>query len=127
MQRIESLFFGPSGRHGRGVFTAADIPKGSLIEICPVVVLPPEELKILNDSKLYDHYFLWGKKQDRPAIGLGYASLYNHSEDPNTEFLFHYKDRTIYYQSIRDIKAGEEITVDYHAGKLEPVWFRVRD
>lgn len=126
MQRIESLFFAPSERHGRGIFTATAIPKGSLIEICPVVVLPPEELALFQHSKLYEHFFLWGEEQDRPALGLGFASLYNHSERPNTEFLFSYLDQTIEYYALRPIQAGEEITVDYHAGKDGPVWFRVR-
>ena len=32
---------------GRGIFAVQDIPKGTLLEVAPTVVLPPQQLKIL--------------------------------------------------------------------------------
>jgi len=47
------------------------------------------------------------------AIALGYGSLYNHSYTPNA----HYRDigrRSKEFLAVRDIAAGEEITVNYN-------------
>ena len=126
MQRHPALYFAPSPLHGLGIFTAEDIPAGSLLEICPVIVLPAEELDAIHQTKLHDYYFLWGEDQDRPAIALGFGSVYNHSTSPNAEFLVQYDDDTLHFVAIRDVEAGEEITVDYHAGKREEVWFEVK-
>ncbi len=126
MQRHPAIYFGPSAVHGRGVFTAESIPADSLLEICPVLVLPPAELDHIHGSSLHDYYFLWGPEQDRPAIALGFGSLYNHAESPNAEFCLRYEDDAIHFVALRDIPAGKEITVDYHAGKREGVWFAVQ-
>jgi len=127
MQRHPAIYFGPSATHGLGVFTADRIPAGSLLEICPVLVLPAEELELIHGSCLHDYYFLWGPQQDRPAIALGFGSLYNHAESPNAEFRLRYEDNTLHFVAIADIRTGQEITVDYHAGKREGVWFAVND
>ncbi len=126
MQRHPAIYFGPSPVHGRGVFTAEFIPAGSLLEICPVLVLPASELDRIHGSSLHDYYFLWGPEQDRPAIALGFGSLYNHAEPPNAEFRLRYEDDSIHFVALQDIPAGGEITIDYHAGKREEVWFAVQ-
>ena len=46
------------------------------------------------------------------GLQLGYGSLYNHSYEPNAR----YDDRapaTKVFTALRDIRAGEEITVNY--------------
>ncbi|WP_293165511.1 hypothetical protein [Okeania sp. SIO2C9] len=43
---------------GRGIFAVQDIPKGTLVEVAPAVVLPPEQLEILNNTKVLDYYFV---------------------------------------------------------------------
>lgn len=125
MQRHPAIYFAPSELHGRGVFTAEAIPEGSVIEICPVLVLSREQLPLIHRSELYEYYFLWGKKKDLPAIVLGFGSLYNHAASPNARFLPDFSDDTLIITARRDIAAGEEITLDYHAGSEEEVWFEV--
>ena len=116
MQRIPSLYFAPSGQIGRGVFTTAIIPDGSIIEICPVIIIPAHEV---------DYYFIWGEDDDQAAIALGYGSLYNHSYKPNANFSLNLDDRTIEIIAIKDIEAGEEITFNYHGDPdaADEVWF----
>lgn len=107
---------------GRGVFARQAIPAGTIIERVPVLVLPMDEI---DSSLLADYCFFWGG--DTVALALGYGSLYNHSYTPNAE----YQDmwpRTKVFRALRDIAAGEEITINYNGdpNDLASVGFEVR-
>ena len=97
---------------GRGVFARMEIVEGAEIERVPVLVLPASELADDRPlAGLNGYVFTWHR--DQVAIALGYGSLYNHSYTPNAR----YDDRTPQtkiYTAIRDIAAGEEITINYH-------------
>lgn len=124
LQRAPGLYYAPSPIHGRGVFCSHPLTAGDVIEICPALVLPHEEIELLTRSELFGYYFLWGEQSDQCAIALGYGSLYNHSEDPNAVFEPDFTDDTIVFIAQRDISAGEEITVDYQAGAtVRALWF----
>ncbi|MBK7870534.1 MAG: SET domain-containing protein-lysine N-methyltransferase [Saprospiraceae bacterium] len=125
MQRLPHIYFAPSTLGGRGIFTSEFIKEGSLIEICPIIILPEEELPIIHKTYLHDYYFLWGEDEKRCAIALGFGSLYNHSYFANAEYIFDLDENTIDFYSVRDIEAGEEITVNYNGlpDDPEPVWF----
>ena len=124
LQQAPGLYFAASDIHGRGVFCAHALKKGDLIEICPVIVLPQEEIDMLTRSHLNGYYFAWGAAMDHAAIALGFGSLYNHAIEPNAEFVPDYSDATIEFTALKDIPAGEEITVDYHAGAPHiKLWF----
>ena len=129
MQRIPSLFIAPSDLGGRGVFTGEPIGKGSLIEICPVIVLPEKDRPVIHDTALHDYYFLWGNEQLQCAIALGYGSLYNHSTRPNAIYLLDYGHQTIDFYSIKNIEAGAEILVNYNGEPQikKAVWFENND
>jgi len=128
-QRIPSIICGPSILGGRGVFTIDDIPSETLIEICPVLVIPEQELPVIHNTVLHDYYFLWNEDGKQAAIALGFGSLYNHAHDPNAEYEMDFENRNIEIYSIRDIKAGEEITISYHGnpGSREQLWFRIKN
>lgn len=125
MQRIPSLYYANSSLGGRGVFTAAEVPRGSLLEICPVIVMPRAHLKQLDQTGLYDYYFLWGEEEEACAIALGYGSLYNHSYTPNALYLPDFAGQALHFIALRPIGAGEEITVNYNGnpGDDSEVWF----
>lgn len=125
-QRLPFLFIAESPIHGRGVFTAQTLQPGDVIEICPVIVLRPQELTLLDDTLLHDYYFLWGPDQDRPAIALGYGSIYNHSCPANANYQFDFADNSIAFFCVRTIAAGDEITVNYNGDPEDstPVWFQ---
>lgn len=123
-QKVPGLYFAPSDIHGRGVYCSHPISEGDVIEICPVIVLPHEEIDLLSHSLLYEYYYLWGEQRDQCAIALGFGSLYNHSQNPNTEFVPDYGDDTIIFIALENIDAGEEILVDYQAGAaVRALWF----
>lgn len=108
------------------MYCTEDILAGSLIEICPIIVLPGEQAReVVRGYVLYEYYFEWRKESI--AIALGYGSLYNHSEKPNAIFEPDYQNQFILFKALKEISAGEEILVDYHAGNPdEKVWFEIK-
>ncbi|HJW28156.1 MAG TPA: SET domain-containing protein-lysine N-methyltransferase [Saprospiraceae bacterium] len=125
IQQHPGLYFAPSGKHRYGMFCTQDIEPDSVIEICPIILIPIEQAgQIIKGHVLYDYYFEW--KKNTIAIALGYGSLYNHAEHPNAEFEPDYKNQYIIFRALHAIPAGTEILVDYHAGNPdEEVWFEV--
>ena len=103
---------------GRGVFARAPIPEGTIIERAPVLVIPAVEV----DENPYDtvitrYCFQWGA--DTVAVVLGFGSLYNHSYQPNA----YYRDRrnrVKEFIALRDIRPGEEITINYNGSPADP-------
>jgi uncharacterized protein len=111
----------------RGMFAKVRIRKGEVIEVCPVIVLPLKDKALMDKSHLYNYYFYWGPK-NVPAIALGYGSLYNHSYEPNAEYDEDVKNKHMVFTARRDIRAGEEITVNYNGNpeSMDPLWFKVK-
>ncbi|NUO02207.1 MAG: SET domain-containing protein-lysine N-methyltransferase [Saprospiraceae bacterium] len=128
-QRLPSVYFSSSTIEGRGVFTYEPIEEGMLIEICPAIVMPAEDLPVIHRTHLHDYYFLWGQEEKQCAIALGFGSLYNHSYEPNAEYVFDYEQQTIDIYSLKPIEAGEEITINYNGwpDDKNPVWFHDPD
>lgn len=128
MQKAGILYITESSLGGRGVFTAAPITEGSLIEICPVIVLSGEDRNHLDQTELYNYYFLWGEEEEGCAIVLGYGSLYNHSFHPNARYLADFADENFHFVTIKDIEAGEEITVNYNGDPSiqKKIWFKTK-
>jgi SET domain-containing protein len=125
MNQIPGLYITESSTIGRGVFTSVDITEGDTIEICPVIVIPKSQLPIIHKTVLHDYYFLWGEHMDDCAIALGFGSLYNHEIHPNANFILDFDNNTIDIVAIREIKAGSEITINYHGepGDEGQLWF----
>lgn len=126
MTQVPFLYLKPSALGGRGVFTAREIPRGSLVELAPVIVLDRVDRQAIHDTHLHDYYFVW--EGESAAIALGYGSLYNHSGAPNLDFEMDYDFRQIRFTTLRDIVAGEELCIDYTSGDdREELWFFVAD
>lgn len=112
---------------GRGVFSSEPIKAGALIEICPVIVCPPEDRKWIDQTFLYNYYFLWEDDLKSTAIALGFGSLYNHSYTPNAKYATYYEDQEIVFTALTDIPADTEITVNYNHDPEDQtkVWFDI--
>lgn len=125
MQRNPHLYIAASDIEGRGVFCTQPISKGEIIEICPVIIVPPREMKLIDSGILYNYYFVWEQPALTYAIALGYGSLYNHSYEPNVEYLPDYANETLDFFAIKDIKIGEEILINYNGTPEDKslVWF----
>ncbi len=110
---------------GRGMVAGEQIKKGDLIERCPVLVLEKKFTEQIDKTPLYDYYFIWGKNDESIAIALGYGSIYNHSFEPNAEYVPNYEDAQLEFYALRDISEGEEILVNYNGTPKseKPIWF----
>ena len=112
---------------GRGVFTRRFIPKGGVIETCPVIVCTAREYRLLKQTVLINYVFEFptrfraGKcrRYTGTCIPLGFAMLYNHSNEPNATWWACPKQRLIKFKSLRDIQADEQITYNYGWSEYE--------
>lgn len=100
-------------KKGRSIIAQKDFNKGEIIESCPVIVLSPKER--VNAEKTILNYYIYPWKSTRSAsVVLGYGSLINHSFKPNADWKQNFKTKSMVYRTIRKIKKGEEITVNYN-------------
>ncbi len=113
---------------GRGVFALKDFKKGETIERCPILKLTPKERKLLERTFMAYYVYPWKTLNDA-AVVLGYGSIYNHSLVPNAKWIRKYKSLNMIYKATRDIKQGEEITINYNGDYADPDeidWFEVK-
>jgi SET domain-containing protein len=99
--------------HGFGVFAGKDIRKGEKIEECYFI------LSDCKDDIVYDFIFDAG---GRSALILGYGSLYNHSDNPNVDYVINRRTKIATFTAERAIKKGEELFISYGEE-----WFSTRD
>ena len=105
--------------HGRGVYAAQFIPKGTRIieytgERTSWEAAPNDE----NDPHTFN-FGLDNGKVINPEIGGNDARWINHSCDPNCETAE--EDDRIFIDSMRDIQTGEELFYDYALEIDEPI------
>ena len=99
---------------GRGVVAERPFRAGETIERPPVIALPAGDTARIRATRLAGYYYEWGPDCKQAAIALGYGSLYNHSYEPNARFVFHEPEECLEFIALRDIAAGEEITINYN-------------
>ncbi|WP_346319898.1 SET domain-containing protein [Chitinophaga sp. YIM B06452] len=122
------LYIQKTKEKGRGVFTNEPIPAGTVIEVSPVLVLSNSDTGIVDKTKLHNYIFLWGVRETRSCIALGFCSIYNHAYEPNCEYEMDFDAETMAIKTRRAIKKGEELSINYN-GDVEDkseVWFDVK-
>ena len=104
--------------HGRGVFAARRIRKGTrIVEYKGERIDNDEADRRYDDTKMKRHHtFLFTLDRDTVidgaiSAGGGDASYINHSCDPNCDAVI--DDGRIWIETIRDIEPGEELAYDY--------------
>lgn len=119
------LFIADSFNRGRGVFSSENLAAGTILEIAPVIMMSPEERVILDQTHLHDYIFLWGTDETHCCVALGYVSIYNHDYLSNAEYEMDFESNTIRIKTVREIKKGEEIFINYNGtwNDETPVWF----
>lgn len=122
---LNSIFISQSEGRGKGVFTNADIPVDTIIEISPVIVMSAEERKLLDQTKLHDYIFVWGADNNQCCMALGYVPVYNHDYASNCEYFMDFTEENIMVKTVRDVKEGEELTINYNGDWNDgnSVWF----
>jgi len=126
MQRLDSVYYKDTGDRGRGVYTSKLLKKGDVIEVCPVILLPEHEIELIDKTNMFNYYFLWQHKQ--AAIALGYGSLYNHSFEPNAEYVMDFEGEVLIIRAIKNISAHDEITFNYNGDPddKDKLWFEAK-
>lgn len=120
-----------SEKKGRGAFAKKDIRKGTVIDIANVVPLPNKDYKKICKTILYHFCYIWEDPKHKPefenAITLSISQFLNHSFKPNVKYLYDYDEKSIEFSAVRNIKKGEELTVNYNGLVKDqtPVWFEV--
>lgn len=119
--------------HRYGVFAKEDILEEEILEECaylPVTDTHDEELlkhvPPLTDG-LRDYVFSIPEgirekegmyfKRNTSAVALGYGSLYNHSEEPNVEFIFDFAHDLFVFTATKRVSRDEELFISYGYGK----------
>jgi uncharacterized protein len=125
---FEGLYIEKSDGKGRGVFTKQNIAANTIIEISPVVVMSAEERTLLDQTRLHDYIFEWGKNSKQCCMALGYVPVYNHSYISNCEYEMDFENEIIKIKTIRIIEAGEELFINYNGdwNNAKKIWFDVK-
>ncbi len=126
--RHKDIYIGEAENKGRGVFCTSALAPDQIIEIAPVIVMTDEDRKLLDQTLLHDYIFEWTPEGAAMCcMALGYVPMYNHSYASNCEYFMNYDNQTIFIKTVRDIGAGEELTINYNGDwdDEEKVWFEV--
>ena len=112
---------------GLGVFATELIKKHEIFESSPVLTWHHSFLRDyqkLHDNRhiLDDHVFMW--ENSEVAFCLGYGTIYNHSNDPNSLHRVVHDSEwpRIEFIAKRDIQPGEEI-FHHYAPKAGDLFF----
>ena len=118
---------------GKGAFAKKDIKKKTIIDIANVILISNKDYKKIEKTVLFDYIYVWKDPEQKAefenAITLSISQFINHSYEPNIRYLYDYKEKAIEFSAIRDIKEGEELTVNYNGlvNDKSPIWFNVLD
>ncbi|KAF5338980.1 hypothetical protein D9611_008777 [Ephemerocybe angulata] len=97
---------------GRGLYAERFIPRGTLLEISPVLLFEKEEYENHGKYTVLDHYtFVW--PGNRMALALGLGSLFNHFDPPNVSFSLDPATDSIRYTTVQDVQPGDELCIFY--------------
>lgn len=120
-----------SDKKGKGAFARKAIKKDTMIEASNVILIPNEEYKFIAKTVLDNYTFHWADPKNNGEFKIAFAlttcQFMNHSFDPNVVYQFDYVRERIEFITLRDIRKGEELLINYN-GFVEdksPVWFDV--
>ena len=120
-------------KKGIGVFAKKDIKKGTIIDIAHVIPLPNKDYEKISKTILWNYCYIWEdpkhKSEFTNAISLSISQFINHSYDPNVRYIYDYDNNCMEFETLREISAREEITVNYNGlvDDKSPVWFKIEE
>lgn len=107
---------------GRGIVAERAMRAGEIIERAPVLIVPEAQRAALDSTSVGNYIFMWEHDSvaedlyagtGRAAIVLGFSSLLNHSDSANCDFVRYIDAYALDLFALRDISAGEELTINY--------------
>jgi SET domain-containing protein len=103
------IHLGESELSGLGVFAARDFKKDEVVEICPYLKIYKGHMN--DECEVGDYTFEFDEESE--VLVQGYGSMYNHHTSNNLDYFYEESDDMFEYIALRDIKKGEELTVNY--------------
>jgi SET domain-containing protein len=119
-------YLGNTPNKGRGIFTRKRIKAETVIETAPVIIMNNDERLLIDQTILHNYIFEWQPDgQQLCCMALGLIPMYNHAYISNCEYFMDYDNNEIIIQAVRDIAAGEELTINYNAtwDDETKIWF----
>lgn len=106
---------GYSESMGREVIAIKTIPKGTLIELCEILILSESDTIAVNKTELQWYTFKFNSTQD--CLVLGNGEIFNHSDKPNVKYELIHKNGRMMMQfiALKDIPAFSQLFIDYSA------------
>lgn len=105
---------------GRGVIAGRFFAQGTTIEQAPAIEFPAAERATIDGTALFSHYFVnpaqYSKGENIDGyIALGLSSLCNHAEKPGARVTWRRDSLGLWADlvALRDLAAGQEVTVYY--------------
>lgn len=99
-------------KYGRGVFSNRNIKRGELIEVSPLIIISKKkESDLIMKTILSKYVYCLGLNQ--LGIAGGFGSFFNHSQNNNIRWKIDLKNKVIKYYSLKEIKVGEELFLNY--------------
>ena len=89
------------------MFATRRSPRARSSRTCPTVEVADADVT----GRLNDYVFTSVKDGDVLLL-LGHGMLYNHSHDPNVEYLQD-EPSTITFRALCNLRPGDELTIDY--------------
>jgi SET domain-containing protein len=123
---VPAIYIEDAPGKGRGIYAKKTLPKGTVVETAPVIVMTRQDRDLLDKTLLHDYIFEWQPGgADMCCMALGWVPIFNHSYRSNCEYYMDYETQSMYIETIRDIKAGEELTINYNGtwNDKAKVWF----
>ena len=99
---------------GHGIFTTRSIAADTTLEECPYLRINADECAGTLDDYVFNlETAEENGESDVYSLVLGWGSLFNHSEEHNTEY-WHDTDRDlIVFYTIKKVTAGKQLFVNY--------------
>ena len=95
-----------------GVFATKNIEIGELVESCPYLKFSKKDRVYIDQTDLYNYYFVKPGKNDNPLLALGFGSIYNHSSSANLSVAI--DKARITFTAVKMIRAGDELFINYN-------------
>ena len=93
------------GKYGRGIFANKDFIIDEIIEKAPFIEDKLEKFNGISRD------YVFNTREGYVGLGFGYASLYNHNDEPNA--VWYFDNDKIIIKTKKPIKKGQEISISY--------------
>jgi SET domain-containing protein len=105
------LYIKKSDIGGRGVFANRNIKKDEVLEFSPYIEVELDDVTGIIRDYVFSKSITTAKQKRVAIIAFGYASMYNHSDDPSATW--NIMNDGIQIIATKDINKDDEIFISY--------------